>query len=764
MKYTILKSIQQEQRCKQMKKHIFYFLSFLFLFFNISFSQGITDEYGYLNSNRYLSGLGIAASYVNVTYSSSFDQNEDGSLEMWVYPTSYIGTDKTLISKGAATNVSFLWGLTSGTGLMYLRIGTTNITNTGGTAPPLNQWSHVAVTWSGGPNFNVKFYLNGAQTGSTVSSAAAWNINSDGIRIGGSQGFVGNAFIGNIDEVRYWSIPLPVSSIINNRFIGLGDASGSNSNGQLTTNSYYSGLLASWTFNRTDLVTDEIGGHNGSYIGSAASTAQPYNVPLPYNFALKLGGGSNDYVIVPSNSAFNQTSDGSIDLWYYPVSFSNEQILISKGASPSTLSFILGVAASSGKLYFGIGSNIAQNLTGIGLTLNQWNHIAVTWAASGSNFEVKFYLKGALSGTSSLIPTPMPANSDSVYIGNSQVYNLPAQGFIDELRIWNPALTPEQITNYMFVSCRSFTANLVAAWNFDGSLNNFAPTTGINGSFNTGSTNNCRFSGYVNDNLPGAFSSNFVSHTTVINRTGSPNPFPNGYAISSPFVGIPDNNPAGVSDSIIITNVPGTLSSLEAFISIQHTWVSDLIISIKAPNGQIRNVLINAGGSADNILSFFSDEFPAPPNEYLPPWGFMRPVQTFNQFGGTDVNGTWTIKVVDGAGGDVGVLRGWGLRFNNFVSIKQISNYIPRNFNLYQNYPNPFNPATTIKFDIPKDEFVKITLFDILGREVMNLTDEFKKAGSYEVRLDASNLSSGTYFYRINAGNFSDTKKMILLK
>src|SRR5512143_149048 len=108
-----------------MLKHTISFLAILSFFIflsNISIAQ--TDEYGYSNANRYLSGLGIAASYVNVSYHSSFEQNEDGTLEMWIYPTSYTGNDKTLISKGATTNVSFLWGLTSGTGAMYFRIGT----------------------------------------------------------------------------------------------------------------------------------------------------------------------------------------------------------------------------------------------------------------------------------------------------------------------------------------------------------------------------------------------------------------------------------------------------------------------------------------------------------------------------------------------------------------------------------------------------------------------------------------------------------------
>jgi subtilisin-like proprotein convertase family protein len=752
-----------------MKKFTFFLIAASFFIFSLSdiFSQNITDEYGYQNSNRYLGGLGIAASYAYLTSSPAFNQNTNGSLEMWIMPASFTGNDKTLISKGATTNVSFLWCLTSGTGQMYFRIGTTIFSNTGGTAPALNQWSHVAVTWSGGPNFTVKFYLNGIQTGNAVSLSATWYTNSDEIRIGGSEAYPGNAFIGNIDEVRYWSVELPSSKIINNRFIGIGDIQGSNSTGQLTTNSYYTGLIASWTFNRTDIVNDEIGGHNGNYTGSAASMPQTSSVPLPYNFTLKFGSTNIDYMTVSHHSAFNQTTDGTIDLWYYPTSFNTEQILLSKGASAVTTTMILGVTASTGKLYFGTGSSIALNTTGSGLTLNQWNHIAVTWSTSGSNFIVNFYKNGYLNGSPSTIARPMPTNTDNFYIGSSQVYNLPAKGFIDELRIWNPALPQEEIRKYIFVSCRSFTANIVAAWNFDGSLNNFSSYGGaLNASFNSGSTNNCRFSGYLNDDTPGQFSSAYISHTTVINRTGSPNPFPPGFNLSNPFVAIPDNNSSGVSDSIIIPDYPGTLNSIEVFLSVAHTWVGDLVITLKAPNGQTRTLTSRNGGSADNILSFFNDNFTYTPssNEYIPPWGFLKPTTPFNQFGGSTIQGTWIIKCTDNASSDVGVLRGWGIRFNNLVNVEPVSGNIPGKFILYQNYPNPFNPVTNIKFDIPKDEYVAITIFDMLGRETSNLINEFKKAGSYSVRFDGANLSSGTYFYRINAGSFVDTKKMVLIK
>jgi hypothetical protein len=88
---------------------------------------------------------------------------------------------------------------------------------------------------------------------------------------------------------------------------------------------------------------------------------------------------------------------------------------------------------------------------------------------------------------------------------------------------------------------------------------------------------------------------------------------------------------------------------------------------------------------------------------------------------------------------------------------------IVQEFRLSQNYPNPFNPSTMIRYDIPNDAVVKVKIYDILGKQVFGL-DEFKKAGSYEVKFDGGNLASGMYFYSVEANGFKDTKRMVLLK
>jgi PKD repeat protein len=108
---------------------------------------------------------------------------------------------------------------------------------------------------------------------------------------------------------------------------------------------------------------------------------------------------------------------------------------------------------------------------------------------------------------------------------------------------------------------------------------------------------------------------------------------------------------------------------------------------------------------------------------------------------------------------------------NNYVflirhtnGIKVISSAVPDRFILYQNYPNPFNPMTKIKFAVPKNTFVKITLYDILGREIKQFVNERLKAGTYETEFDGSNFVSGIYLYKLETDGFSEVKKMLLIK
>jgi len=129
------------------------------------------------------------------------------------------------------------------------------------------------------------------------------------------------------------------------------------------------------------------------------------------------------------------------------------------------------------------------------------------------------------------------------------------------------------------------------------------------------------------------------------------------------------------------------------------------------------------------------------------------------------------IQIPDGQNGFLFGSSGQVYKSTNagFVSINSISTEIPKFYSLHQNYPNPFNPSTKIKFEIPLNAVntrwgVSLRIYDILGREVRTLVNENLRPGVYEADFNAADLPSGVYFYKFNAGEFSETKRMVLIK
>jgi subtilisin-like proprotein convertase family protein len=236
---------------------------------------------------------------------------------------------------------------------------------------------------------------------------------------------------------------------------------------------------------------------------------------------------------------------------------------------------------------------------------------------------------------------------------------------------------------------------------------------------------------------------------------------------------IPDN--ASMTDTIIIAGVPGNLTDVKVFLDIQHQKTSDLTIKLKAPNStEIILSAANGGTSANGYLTVFDDSaaYGVTSSAYLAPWSnYVKPQNPMTTFGGTALNGNWVLTITDGAATNTGTLLGWGLRFNGsfLVGTQNISEVVPQKFNLHQNYPNPFNPVTKIKFEIKDTRFVTLKVYDILGREVATLVNEKFNAGTYETQFSINSITgnqkaSGVYFYRMEAGDFKDVKKMILIK
>jgi subtilisin-like proprotein convertase family protein len=197
-----------------------------------------------------------------------------------------------------------------------------------------------------------------------------------------------------------------------------------------------------------------------------------------------------------------------------------------------------------------------------------------------------------------------------------------------------------------------------------------------------------------------------------------------------------------------------------------HTWDGDLTFTLR--HGATTVILVqNRGGSGDNFIGTILNDSAANPisSGSAPFTGSFRPEQPLTAFNTSHmVEGDWILSVNDNASGDTGLLKAWCITiyYDCPTGVGKIE--IPSYYSLSQNYPNPFNPTTNIKYTLPKSEFVKLVVYDMTGREVKTLVNEYKQQGVYDIAFDGSALASGVYFYKIEAGSFVETKRMVLIK
>jgi len=202
--------------------------------------------------------------------------------------------------------------------------------------------------------------------------------------------------------------------------------------------------------------------------------------------------------------------------------------------------------------------------------------------------------------------------------------------------------------------------------------------------------------------------------------------------------------------------------------SLLHTATGDLEIYLL--HGDKTDTLVyRRGGFFDNFIGTHLDDTASLNicSNGIPPYtGYFKPCDALSQFNFLPANGPWILKIYDRRSPDTGVLKRWSisLSYESPIGINQISSEVPNTYGLHQNYPNPFNPLTKIKFSVAKTSDVEIIVYDILGREIDKLVNQSLTPGIYETDFDGSKLSSGIYFYKLITQEFTETKKMVLVK
>jgi subtilisin-like proprotein convertase family protein len=238
----------------------------------------------------------------------------------------------------------------------------------------------------------------------------------------------------------------------------------------------------------------------------------------------------------------------------------------------------------------------------------------------------------------------------------------------------------------------------------------------------------------------------------------------NGYCSSTVPKEIKDNQIT--SDTIHISE-KGILKSITLTLNLNHTNDGDLIIVLSTPTAGSITLASSAGEGGQNFTNtIFDDTSSVSITLGTPPFtGRFKPAGSFAVLKNKDFSGDWVLKILDKKTGDVGTLLGWCMQITyTTVGVNEISSTLPKEYKLFQNYPNPFNPTTNIKYQISNNGLVSLKVYDILGKEVETIVNEYQNAGIYEVQFQGSSLPSGVYLYKLTAGDYTSVKRMVLVK
>jgi subtilisin-like proprotein convertase family protein len=218
---------------------------------------------------------------------------------------------------------------------------------------------------------------------------------------------------------------------------------------------------------------------------------------------------------------------------------------------------------------------------------------------------------------------------------------------------------------------------------------------------------------------------------------------------------IPDNNPTGVTSTTKIV-MSGEISAVEVFVDITHTYIGDLIVRVTSPGGESCLLHNRTGGSTANLYGWYPLE--------------IEPAESLDRFIGDPMEGEWMLTVSDHAGADTGTLNTWCLRITyagGAVSVAAVSE--PPALALSQSFPNPFSRETQIRFALPREMEIDLSVYDISGRRVATIASGKMPAGHHSAFWAGRDghgrpVASGVYFYRLVTDERTLTRKMLRLK
>ena len=640
-------------------------------------------------------------------------------------------------------------------------------------ATTLNTWYHIAVTFNSG---TATLFVNGVSKG-TSTGGSTWNAIYP-FAFGSFTPWGGYSFNGEIGDIRIFNTVRTPSQISSDM-----------------ASSEPEGALAFWSFNdaSADTVADLTGNGNTGFLGTTKGSSDTNDPqwneiqnPDPITGIWALAG--NNSVTVKWNKStdadferyqiFGGTDQNNLSLLDYSTNINDTTLLVNSGLTNDALYYfsvrqkniynqfsaideydaavptelagrslifdsgfghyvqvpsnnaplgdhaytieawikptIMGISGILGYGDYGEGNMVnAFRLGQEGTLINYWwgNDLTVnvgditgSWhhvAVSYDGDFRKMYLDGVLIGSDQ--PTGMNVmNSSNLTIGNT--YNGEFfDGEIDEVRLWNIARTETEIADNMNLPLRGDESGLVLLFHFDEAMGSIA--------YDASSSNSNGV--WVSD--PSSTASGAMSGETLPVELSAFTAQSNNGKIQLNWSTASESNNAGwevesrSQNSEVNSQQNGHAEPVEA-------WTKIGFIPGKGTTTESHRYQFQVESSRfqDQSLQFRLKQI--------------------------DLDGKFT--------------------YSNILSV----DITPNSFGLSQNYPNPFNPVTVISYQLSVISDVKLVVFDLLGREVATLVNEKKAAGSYTASFDGANLTSGVYLYKLTAGNYSETRKMTLVK
>ncbi len=510
-----------------------------------------------------------------------------------------------------------------------------------------------------------------------------------------------------------------------------------------------SGCVGKWLFTGNALDSSGNGNH-GIVYRSTLTTDRFVNNNAAYNFThdSAVFGQRNCEVYIPYNSVLN-VNRITISAWVFPRSYywpgnsNHESEIIARHENISgqvfrmafdDISVSVSLSSSSG----GSGANVTSSYV---LTLNSWSHIVFTY----DNNYMKLYVNDSLRGSLAYSGAMNTTGNSGISIGELRAANgywYHTNGKIDDIRIYNRALSQSEII--MLYNQVPSQPTLISPSNnsLDISL---TPTLVWN-----------TISGATGYKVKVSTDSTFTTITDSSTVTTNQYSIPSGKLNYNQkyYWKIAGYNAYGVGQYSVIWNFT-TLNPLPLLVTLlspsngsSNVTLTPTLFWNTSTNSSNYRVQV----SPSNTFSYIVDSATVSTNQRTIPSGKLNVATTYY----------WRVQGANSYG-----TGPWSSIWNFFTiitGISQIGTEIPKEFKLYENYPNPFNPTTSIKYDIANSSFVKLKVYDVIGKEVESLVNGNLQAGKYEATFNGGNYSSGMYFAKIEAGSYMHIIKLVMIK